>query len=110
MTVVVPSPLVDVICDDAGDLRELPLKRLGHRGRHGLGAGAGKLGRDLDGRKIDLRQRRNRQARIGDQADKQETDHHQRGRDRDLMKGAEMPPLMINPICSALGFTAVRRA
>jgi len=67
---------------DAGDLRELPLKRLGHGGCHRLRAGAGQLGRDLDGRKIHLRQRRDRQARVGHQTDEQDADHQKGGGDR----------------------------
>ncbi len=66
---------------DAGDLRELPLERLRHRGGHGLRAGAGQRGGDLDGREVDLRQRRDRQLRIGDEADEQDAGHQQRGAD-----------------------------
>ena len=47
----------------------------------GLRAGQG--GRDLDGREVDLRQRRDRQQRIGDEADEQDARHQQRGADRD---------------------------
>ena len=79
---VEPSVLIEVISRDAGDLRELRLQRLGHRGGHGVGTGAGKLRRNLNGRKIDLRQRRDRQSRIGDDADEQNADHQQRGCDR----------------------------
>jgi hypothetical protein len=46
---------------DAGNLRELTLQRLRHRGCHGLRTAAGQGGRDLDGREVDLRQRRHRQ-------------------------------------------------
>ena len=42
---VCPSTLIEVICDDAGDLRELAFQRLRHGGRHRLGAGAGELAR-----------------------------------------------------------------
>ena len=48
---------------DAGNLRELPLERRGDRGGDGFGAGALPGGGDLDGREIDLRQRRDRQER-----------------------------------------------
>ena len=68
---------------DAGNLRELPLQRLRHRGGHGLRAAAGQGGGDLDGREVDLRQRRDRQQRIGDEADEQDAGHQQRGADRD---------------------------
>ena len=67
---------------DAGNLRELALQRLRDRRGHGLRAAAGQAGGDLDGRKIDLRQRRHRQQRIGDEADEQDAGHHQRGADR----------------------------
>ena len=66
---------------DAGNLRELALERLRHRGGHGFRAGAWQAGGDLDGRKIHLRQRRHGQQRIGDQADEQNARHHQRGAD-----------------------------
>ena len=67
---------------DARNLRELPLERLRDRRRHRLGAGAGQGRRDLDGREIDLRQRRDRQVHVGDHADEHEADHHQRRADR----------------------------
>src|SRR5580704_2166934 len=67
---------------DAGDLAELLLERGGDRGRHGLGAGARPGRRDLNGREVDLRQRRYRQERKRDDADKGQSRHHQRGRDR----------------------------
>ena len=66
---------------DAGDLRELRLERLGDRGGHGVGTGAGELGGNLNGGEIDLRQRRDRQSRISDDADEQDADHQQRGGD-----------------------------
>ena len=66
---------------DAGDLRELTLERLRHRGRHGFRACAGQGGCDLNGREIDLRQWRDRQQRVGDKADKQDAGHQQRGAD-----------------------------
>ena len=47
----------------------------GLRARQGRG--------DLDGREIDLRQRRDRQQRIGDEADEENAGHQQRGADRD---------------------------
>jgi len=66
---------------DAGNLRELPLERLRHRGGHGFGAAAGQACGDLDGWEVDLRQRRHRQQRIGDEADKENAGHQQRGAD-----------------------------
>jgi hypothetical protein len=66
----------------AGNLRELPLEGRRDRGRHRLRAGAGELRGDLDGREIDLGQRRHRQQRIGGGADQQDARHHQRGGDR----------------------------
>ena len=47
------------------------------------GLRAGQRGGDLNGREIDLRQRRDRQQRIGDEADEQDARHQQRGADRD---------------------------
>ncbi len=67
---------------DAGNLRELALQRLRDRRGHGFRAAAGQRRRDLDGREVDLRQRRYRQQRIGDEADEQDAGHHQRGADR----------------------------
>src|SRR5690606_28876814 len=49
---------------------------------HGLGAGAGKGGPDVDGRKIDLRQRRNRQQTVGEEAREHDRDRHEAARDR----------------------------
>ena len=72
---------------DAGNLRELTLQRLRHRGRHGLRAAAGQGGCDLNGREVDLRQRGYRQQRIGDEADEQNAGHHQRGADRVANEG-----------------------
>ena len=47
------------------------------------GLAPGKRRGDLDGREVDLRQRRDRQQRIGDEADEQDARHQQRGADRD---------------------------
>ena len=66
---------------DAGDLGELPLERLGHRRGHRLGAAARQIGRDLDGREVHLRQRRDRQQGIGDETDEENAGHQQRGAD-----------------------------
>ena len=59
-------------------LAELPLERRGHRGGHHVRAGAGIEREHLDGRVVDLRQRRDRQLRVGDDADQQDRDHQQR--------------------------------
>ena len=83
MTIVVaPSALNEVSWRDAGDLRELPLERGGDRRGHGLGARALEVGGDLDGRKVHLRQRSDRQERKGDEADEGQRRHQQRGGDR----------------------------
>ena len=66
----------------AGDLRELSLQGLRNRGGHRLRRGAGKLGADGDGREVDLRQRRDREQRIGDEADQQHRQHEEGRRDR----------------------------
>jgi len=42
-----PSVETDVICETAGNLRELRLERLRHRGGHGFRTGAGELRGDL---------------------------------------------------------------
>ena len=66
----------------AGDAAELPLQRGRHRRGHRLGAGARQLRLHLDDRKLDLRQRGDRQRAIGDDAGQQQRDAQQRGRDR----------------------------
>ena len=63
-------------------LAELALERRGHRRGHRLGARAGELRRDHDGRVVDLRQRRDRQLAVADDAREQQADHQQRRRDR----------------------------
>ena len=72
---------------DARDLGELPLQRSRDRGRHRLGTGAGKRSRDLDRRKVDLRQRRDREHRVRDHASEEDRQHDQRGTDRVLDEG-----------------------
>ncbi len=67
---------------DPGNLRELGLERLRHRCGHGFGARAGQACAHLDGREVDLRERRDRQPRIGHHAREQDGDHQQRGCDR----------------------------
>ena len=69
-------------------LAKLALQRGGHGGGHHVGAGAGIEGEHLDGRVVDLRQGRDRQLRVGDDADQQDRGHQQRGRDRPQNKWA----------------------
>ena len=64
---------------EAGDLAELALQRAGDGAGHDLRAGAGVEGLDLDDGVIDLRQRRDRQLQIGDDARKQNGHHQERG-------------------------------
>ena len=66
----------------AGDGRELPLEDRGDRGSHRLGAGAGKLGRHLDGRKVDARHRGDRQVLVAEDAGDDERRHQQDGHHR----------------------------
>ena len=67
---------------DARDLRDLTLERLRDRSRHRVRGSAGQRRRDGDGRKVDLRQRRDRQRREGDEADQEHRNHDERGCDR----------------------------
>ena len=55
--------------------------------RHRVGIGAGQLRRHLDGREIDLRQRRDRQVHIAEPAGEQRRDGEQRRRDRPADEG-----------------------
>ena len=66
---------------DAGNLRQLTLQRLRHRRGHGFRTAAGQGRCDLNGREVDLRQWRDRQQRIGDEADEKNAGHHQRSAD-----------------------------
>src|SRR5205085_7417969 len=63
-------------------LAELALERRRDRRGHHLGARARIEGEYLDGRVIDLRQRRDRQLAIRDHANEQQRDHQQRSRNR----------------------------
>ena len=69
------------------DLTELALERGRDQRSDRVGIGAGQPCRDLDGRKIDLWQRRNRKARISEQPREQNGDPEQRGRDRPRDEG-----------------------
>ncbi len=62
-------------------LAELALERSGDGGGHHVGAGAGIEGQHLDGGVIHLGQRRDGQLREGDETDKQDRGHQQRGCD-----------------------------
>ena len=66
----------------AGDAAELALERRRHRGGHGVRVGAGKSGRDVDGRKLDLRQRGDRKELERDGARERDRHREQAGRDR----------------------------
>ena len=65
-----------------GHLPELPLQRRGDGGGHHLRAGAGIESLHLDRRIVDVRQRRQRQEPVGDDADQQDREHQQRSRHR----------------------------
>ena len=67
---------------DVGDLAEMPLEGRRDRGRHGVGARAGHVGLNRDDRKIDLRQRRDRQLRIAQEPGEDDADRQQNRRDR----------------------------
>ena len=58
------------------------LERLRDRRSHRLRRGARELRAHCDGRKVDLRQRRDGEQRIGDETDQQKRQHQQRGCDR----------------------------
>ena len=61
----------------ARNFTELYLQRRGHRGRHHLGTGAGVEGLHLNGRIVDVRQRRNRQEAHSHQPHEDQRDHQQ---------------------------------
>src|SRR5262249_13953297 len=70
----------------------------------GFRARALKIGGDLNGGKIHLRQRRDRQERIGDQADEGERRHEQRGGDRPAGEGpGGGPEVLPGPAGGAVG-------
>ena len=66
---------------DVGDLAQVPLERRGDRGRHRVGARARHIRLNRDDRKVDLRQRRNRQLRIAEQSAEHDSDREQNRRD-----------------------------
>ena len=67
---------------ERGNLPELPLQRRGHQRRDHVGARARKLRGHLDGREVDLRQRRDRQPEVSEQPAQHHRDPEQRRRDR----------------------------
>ena len=69
----------------AGDGRELLLERQRDRGRHRLRARAGQLRRDVDDRRVVARQRRDRDAVVGDHAgdDDRDVEQHRHHRPAD---------------------------
>src|SRR5262249_46355498 len=59
----------------------------GHQRGHHVGTCPGQLGSDLDGGKIDLRQRGDRQPQVAEQAAEHNRHSEQRGRDRPVNEG-----------------------
>ena len=72
---------------ERGDLPEVALERRRDQRRHHIGACARKLGRDLDGWEIHLRQRGDRQPEIAQQPAEHDRHAEQRGRDRTVNEG-----------------------
>src|SRR5581483_5015269 len=67
---------------EAGNGGKILFQRRCHRGRHGLGAGSRQIGADRDRREIDRRQIAHRQRFVAEDAEDENADHHQGGRDR----------------------------
>ncbi len=67
---------------NVGDLAQMPLERGRDRGRHCVRAGARHVRLDRDHRKVDLRQRRNRELRIAEQSGENDADRQQDRRHR----------------------------
>ena len=111
-TVVVPSPLDEVVCVTPGICANCRSSGWATDEAMVVGAGAGQLRRDLDGREVDRGQRRHRQAAIGDQADEQDADHDQRGADRvpDEGRGDAACAWLDSDLARPLGVSAVRAA
>ena len=101
---LMPNELDDVIVCKRRDLAELPLQRRGHQRGDGVGVGARQLGGDLDGRKIDLRQRGNRQPPVTEPAAQHHRDAKQRGGDRPVDEGRG------DAHCCGFGLVLDRRA
>ena len=75
---VAPSELVDVICETPGICAIWRSSGWATDEAIVSGEAPGKLRADRDGREVDLRQRRDRQQRIGDRAGQQDRHHDQR--------------------------------
>ncbi len=69
---------------DAGDAAELPLQRSGYGRRHSLRTGAGQRSGYADNREVDLRQRGDRQLRVGQGSRQQQGKGQQRSGYRPL--------------------------
>ena len=82
-----PKELCDDMVGERRDLAELAFERRRDERRDRVRVGAGQLRRDLDGREIDLRQRRDRQLPIAEDAGEQHRDRQQRRRDRPQDEG-----------------------
>src|SRR6202044_2926886 len=67
---------------------KLTLQRSGHGRSHHVRTGAGIEREHLDGRVIDLRQRGDRQLRVGNDSHQHDRGHQERGRDRPQNKWA----------------------
>ena len=74
---VEPSELTEVISVTPAISPEPAFERRRDRRRHGDGIGARPAGGDMDGRKVDRRQARDRQEVVGDEADQKQPDRQQ---------------------------------
>jgi hypothetical protein len=73
---------------EAVDRRKFGFERRRHRSRHRLGARAGQLCAHLNRRKVDVRQRRDRQLEVRHDPEGEDRDHHEARRDRPADEGA----------------------
>ena len=81
MIAVAPSELVEVICETPGICAICRSSGWATEEAMVSGDAPGRLALTWMVGKVDLRQRRDRQQRIGDEADEQDRRHHQRGGD-----------------------------